>query len=180
MATLLSVGAESALLCLLQSHPFQPARGHMGQRTHGTGAAPPLAAPAVLAGDHPQPPQQPAQGFPLLHKTRHESQLFTLPLTYTLLSAELWVSFAPWLDGNCLIQLSFTWGLHYFQKLSPASHTNQRNYCCSIMFLHCHSWETKQALLYLLLYSRPGDCLRLFWFKKVSGNFQFFLFSSRR
>lgn len=173
MATLLSVGAESALLCLLQTH--SSLQEDTWDRDCTTTCSPCSAcwwpSTATTAA---------STGVSSAAQTRHKSQLFTRPLMYTLLSAGLWVSFAPWLDGNCLIQLSFTWGLHYFQKLSPASHTNQRNYCCSIMFLHCHSWETKWALLYSLLYSRPGDCLMLFWFKKVSGNFQFFLFSSRR
>lgn len=133
MATLLSVRAESALLCLLQSHPFQPARGHMGQGLQHH--LQPLQCLLVAIHSHHSSQHR---GFHLLHKTRQKSQLFTCPLTYMFLSAGLWVSFAPCLGENCLVQLSFTWGLHNFQKLNPASHTNRGNYCCSIMFLHCH------------------------------------------
>lgn len=79
MATVLSVRAESALLCLLQSHPFQL------QEYTGTGTAAPLAAPAVLAGDHPQPPQQPAQGFPLAAQKQTLITAFHTPITWSSL-----------------------------------------------------------------------------------------------
>lgn len=146
MAILLSVRAESALLCLLQSHPFQPARGHEGQGLQHH--LQPLQCLLVTIHSHHSSQHR---GFHLLHQNRYKSQLFTLPLTYMFLSAGLWVSFASWLDENCLIQLSFTWNLHYLQELSPASHTNQRNYCCSIMFLHCHGWEVDWKLSPLVL-----------------------------
>lgn len=100
MATLLSVRAESALLCLLQSHPFQPAGGHMGQ-TLQDHLQPLQCLLLTIHGHH----SSQHKDFHLLHKNRHESQLFTLPLSYMFLRAGLWVSFAPWLGENCLIQL---------------------------------------------------------------------------
>lgn len=75
MAILLPVRAESALTLPAATPPIPACK-----RAHGTGTATPLAAPAVLAGDHPQPPQQPAQGFPLGAQKHIRITVFHTPI----------------------------------------------------------------------------------------------------
>lgn len=129
MAILLPVRAESALTLPAATPPIPACKRAQGQGLQHH--LQPLQCLLVTIHGHHSSQHR---GFHLVHKNTNESQFFTLPLTYVCLSAGLWVSFAAWQDENCLIQLSFTWGLHHLQKLSLASHANQRNYCCSIMF----------------------------------------------
>lgn len=103
IAILLSVRTESDLLCPLQSHPLQPTGGHMEQSLQYCFSSCRTcwytSTTLASTGSCHLPCNNPC-----------ESWLFTLPLTYVFLSVGLWISFAPWLDANCLIQ----WVLHGF------------------------------------------------------------------
>lgn len=68
------------------------------------------------------------------------------------------------------------------QRLRPPFHTNQRNYCCNIMVLHCHKQEVdwRQYAPVLAFMFHIWVLSVFFQFMKVSGNLQLLLFRSGR
>ena len=128
MAILLSVRAESDLLCLLQSHPLQPAAGHVGQGLqhhfqslqyllmyiHGHRSSEHRELSLAMQ----RPIQITAFHSPIDLRV---SQCRTRGFICTLAGCKLSHS----------IEFYMGFALHP-QRLSPPSHINQRNYCCNI------------------------------------------------
>lgn len=173
MAVLLSVRAESDLLCLLQSHPPQPAGGHVGQGLqHHFQSLRPLLMD--IHGHHTS--EHGELSLAARQPIRITASHSPIDLTCFSVQDSGFHLFPGWMQT-----VSFNWVLRGVWP-SPPSHTNQRNYCCNIMFLHRHKREVdwKQTTPVLVFVFQIWGLTMQFWLKKISGNLQLLLFSSGR
>lgn len=137
MAILLSARAESDLLCLLQSHPLQPAGRHVGQGLQHRRQSLRYSLMCIhgrRSSEHGEfsLAAQPAARITACHSptdrgvSRRRSAGFLCALAGCewLRSVEFYRGSAP-----------------HPSRPSPPSHPNQRNHCCHVMFSHCHKRE---------------------------------------